>query len=112
MSTQDEENSTGLKPAELLLLGLGGCTGVDVVSILRKQRQKLTGLEINVSAEQDPKPPWSFRKIHVEYILHGKELSARAVERAIRLSEDKFCSVSATVSGVADVTSSFRILGD
>lgn len=112
MSTQDEENSTGLKPSEVLLLSLGGCTGIDVVSILRKQRQNLKGLEINITAQQDPDPPWTFRKIHLEYTLHGRQLSEPAVERAIKLSEQKYCSVGATVSGVAELTSSFRIIED
>ena len=112
MSTQDEENGNGLKASELLLLSLGGCTGIDVVSILGKQRQNLTGLEINITAEQDPDPPWTFRKIHLEYVLHGKGLSEHAIERAIRLSEQKYCSVSTTISGVANLTSSFRFVQD
>ncbi len=112
MSTQDEENGIGLKPSELLLLSLGGCTGVDIVSILTKKRQRLTDLEIDLTAEQDPGPPWTFRKIHLEYTLHGRGLSAAAVERAIKLSEKKYCPVSATVAGVAELTSSFRVVDD
>jgi len=112
ISTQDENSGTGLKPSELLLIALGGCTGVDVVSILKKRRQKLSGLEIQVTGEQDPDPPWTFRKIHVEYRLTGRGLSREAVERAIRLSEEKYCSVQATVSGIAEVTSSYTLLQD
>jgi putative redox protein len=112
MSTQDEENGTGLKPSELLLLALGGCTGVDVVSILKKARQNLTGLEIQLTGEQDPNPPRTFRKIHLEYRLTGRGLSREAVERAIRLSEDKYCSVRATISGMAEVTSGYTLLQD
>lgn len=112
MSTQDEENGTGLKPSELLLIALGGCTGVDVVSILKKRRQNLTGLEIQLTAEQDPDPPWTFRKIHLEYRLTGRGLSREAVERAIRLSEEKYCSVQATISGIAEVTSGYTLLQD
>lgn len=112
MSTQDEENATGLKPSELLLVALGGCTGVDVVSILKKGRQNLSGLEIEVKGEQDPDPPWTFRNIHIGYTLRGSGLSEQAVARAIKLSEDKYCSVRATVSGVAEVTSSFTIVAD
>lgn len=110
MSTQDDENATGLKPSDVLLLSLGGCTGVDVVSTLSKQRQNLTGLEINIAAEQDSNPPWTFRKIHLEYVMHGRELSERGVERAIELSEHKYCSVTASICGMAEVTSSFRII--
>jgi putative redox protein len=112
MSTQDEENDTGLKPSELLLIALGGCTGVDVVSILKKRRQNLSGLEIQLTAEQDPNPPWTFRKIHLEYRLTGRGLSKEAVERAIRLSEEKYCSVQATISAIAEVTSGYTLLQD
>jgi putative redox protein len=110
MSTQDEENGTGLKPSEVLLIALGGCTGVDVVSILKKARQNLASLEIQLTGEQDPDPPWTFRKIHVEYRLTGRGLSTEAVERAIRLSEEKYCSVRATISGIAEVTSGYTLL--
>ena len=112
MSTQDEENGTGLKPSEVLLIALGGCTGVDVVSILRKARQNVTSLEIQLTGEQDADPPWTFRKIHLEYRLTGRGLSREAVERAIRLSEEKYCSVRATISGIAEVTSSYTLLQD
>ncbi len=112
MSAQDEENATGMKPSEILLVALGGCTGVDVVSILQKSRQHLTGLKIELTGEQDTDPPWIYRKIHVEYTLHGFGLSSEAVERAIRLSEEKYCSVRATISGMAEVTSSYTIVQD
>ena len=109
MSTQDEENATGLKPSDLLLIALGGCTGVDVVNILRKQRQNISAVEINVIGEQDDELPKPFRKINIEYIFRGKNLSETAILRAIQLSEEKYCSVRATVSGVAQVTHSYRV---
>jgi putative redox protein len=112
MSTQDEENATGMKPAEMLLVALGGCTGVDVVSILQKSRQNLTGLEIELTGEQDANPPWTYRQIHVEYTLRGSGLSKEAVERAIRLSEEKYCSIRATIVGTTEVTSSYTIVQD
>jgi len=112
MSTQDEENATGLKPSELLLLALGGCTGVDVISILRKKRQRVTGLEIHVTGQQDADPPWAFRQIHLEYVIRGRDLSEQAVKRAIQLSEERYCSVRATISGVAQITSSYRLVED
>lgn len=112
MSTQDEENGTGLKPSEVLLIALGGCTGIDVVSILKKGRRNLTGLEIQLTGEQDPDPPWTFRKIHLEYRLTGRGLSREAVERAIRLSEEKYCSVRATISGIAELTSGYTLVQD
>ena len=109
MSTQDEENGTGMKPSDLLLVALAGCTAVDVVSILRKKRQDLRGLEINVKGEQDPDPPWPFRRIEVEYVVKGRGLKEKAVADAIRLSEERYCSVSATVKGVAEVVTRYRI---
>lgn len=112
MSTQDEDNATGMKPSEMLLVALGGCTGVDVVSILKKRRQEVTGLEIELTAEQDPNPPWTFRRINTHYTLRGSNLSENAVQRAIHLSEEKYCSVGVTLSGVAEITSNFTILDD
>ena len=104
------EEGIGMKPSELLLVALAGCTAVDVVEILKKKRFELTKLEIISSAEQDPEPPWTFRKIHLKYILQGEGLTEKDVEQAIALSEEKYCSVSATVRGVAEITTSFEIL--
>lgn len=109
MSTQDKENGTGMKPSDLLLVALAGCTAVDVVNILEKKRQDLRGLEINVEGEQDPEPPWAFRRIMVEYVVKGRGLKEKAVADAIRLSEERYCSVSATVKGVAEVVTRYRI---
>jgi putative redox protein len=110
MSSQDEENGTGMKPSELLLVALGGCTGYDVVDILLKKRQQLTGLEIVVTGEQDADPPWAYRKIHVHYVVRGRELREKAVRDAIALSEEKYCSVAATVRGVAEITQDYTIV--
>ena len=108
MSSQDEENATGLKPSDLLLLALGGCTAVDVITIMRKKRQAVTGLEINVHGEQDENPPWTFRHIHLEYVVRGKGLSEKGLAQAIQLSEEKYCSVKNTLA--CEVTSSYRIV--
>ncbi len=108
ISTPDE--GVGMKPSELLLVALGSCTAVDVVDILAKKRQPLSSLEIQVSAEQDSDPPWTFRKIHVHYKLNGAGLTEKAVAQAIELSEGKYCSVAATVRGVAEITTSFEIV--
>lgn len=104
------DDGVGMKPSELLLVSLGGCTAVDVVEILRKKRMPLESLEIQVSGEQDQDPPWTFRKIHVKYLLRGKGLTEKDVAQAIELSEEKYCSVSSTVRGTAEVTTSFEIL--
>jgi putative redox protein len=108
MSSQDEENATGLKPSELLLLALAGCTAVDVVMIMRKKRQAMTGLEINVRGEQDDNPPWTFRHIHLEYVVRGKGLSEKGLAQAIQISEEKYCSVRNSLT--CEVTSSYRIV--
>jgi len=110
MSSQDEENGTGMSPSQLLLVGLGGCTAYDVVEILQKKRQQLTGLEITVTGEQDPHPPWTYRKIHLHYVLRGRELRDKAVNDAIRISEEKYCSVAATVRGKAEITYDYEIV--
>jgi len=103
ISGMPPDRSIGLKPAEMLLLALGACTGYDVVNILKKKRQELTGLEISVSGEQDPTPPWAFRRIVVTYRVRGRGLDSKAVQDAVRLSEEKYCSVSATVRGVVRI---------
>ena len=106
------KDGTGSKPSDLLLVALGACSGVDVVGILVKKRQNFTGLQIKVSSQQDADPPWTFRKIHIDYIVRGKGISEKAVQQAIELSEDKYCSVAATLRGVAEITSSFQIVED
>ncbi|WP_448594766.1 OsmC family protein [Thermoflexus hugenholtzii] len=104
------EDGVGMKPAELLLIALGACSAFDVLDILEKKRQKVTGLEVRVHGEQDPEPPWAFRRIHVTYRVRGRGLSPKAVEDAVRLSEEKYCSVSATVRGVAALTHSIELV--
>ena len=110
LSTQDEGNGVGMRPSELLLVAIGACTAVDVVDILAKKRTPLSALEIEVTGEQDPEPPWTFRKIHMIYRLSGAGLTPAAVEQAIQLSEEKYCSVSSTVRGVAEITTEYQIL--
>ena len=112
MSSQDEENGVGMSPSQLVLVGLGGCTGYDVVGILKKKRQQLTGLEITVTGEQEADPPWPYRKIHLHYEVRGKGLREKAVRDAIEISEEKYCSVAATLRGVAEITYDYTIVED
>lgn len=107
LSTTDE--GVGMKPSELLLVAVGSCTAVDVVNILEKKRIQLNSLEIQVSGEQDTEPPWTFRKIHIHYKLQGAELTDKAVELAIQLSEEKYCAVSATIRATAEISTSYEI---
>jgi putative redox protein len=108
MSTPDE--NTGMKPSELLLSALAGCASVDVVNILEKKHMPLSHLEVQVSAEQDAEPPWAYRKIHMKFLVKGEGLTEKNIEQAIELSEEKYCSVSATLRGVAEITTSYEIL--
>lgn len=110
ISSQDEENGTGMSPAELLLLSLASCSAYDVVGILTKKRQKLTGLTVNVTGEQEPDPPWPYRRITMEYVVRGKSIKEKAVADAIRLSETRYCSVAATIRPAAEIITSYRIV--
>jgi len=94
----------GMKPSELLLVALGACSSYDVVTILEKRKIKLMKLEVQVSAEQESEPPWIFNKIHLKFILAGEGLTAPQAEKAIELSESKYCSVAATLKGKAVIT--------
>ncbi len=110
MSSQDEENGTGMSPSQLLMVALGGCSGYDVVGIMKKKRQQLTGLDISITGEQEPDPPWTYRKIHIHYDVRGRDLDEKAVQKAIQLSEEKYCSVAATLRGAAEITYDYTII--
>jgi putative redox protein len=103
---------SGFKPTELLLYGVAGCTGIDVVGILKKQRQRLTSLEIEVRAEQGETYPKPFHTFEVKYIAKGTDLDEKKLAKAIELSESKFCVVSQTVASPAEVKTSFEIISD
>ena len=107
-----QKDGIGVSPSETLLIALASCSSVDVVEILKKKRKKLTLLEVTASGERDPDPPWAYRKIHVKYRLGGQGLTDKAVEQAIKLSQEKYCSVAATVRGVADLTYEYEIVTD
>jgi putative redox protein len=100
---------SGYKPTELVMYGLAGCTGVDVVSILTKMRQNISGVEIEVKGYQPDDYPKLFNRIEIKYIFTGKNLDRDKIEQAIKLSEEKYCSVSLTLRGIANITSTFEI---
>jgi putative redox protein len=104
--------NAGMKPSELILSALAGCASVDVVDILEKKRTPLSYLSVELSAEQDSDPPWTFRKIYMNFIVKGEGLTEKNVEQAISLSEEKYCSVAATLRGKAEIITSFEILED
>ena len=108
LSTPDE--GVGIKPSDLLLIAVASCTAVDIVDILTKKRMPLTLLEISSTGEQDPNPPWTFRKIALHFRLSGKGLTEKAVSQAIELSHEKYCSVAATVRATAQISTEFEIV--
>lgn len=102
----------GMMPGDLLLSSLGSCSGIDVVNILQRQRQNVTGIEISVTGEQLPDAPWTWVAIRLEYTVRGKDLRESAVRRAIELSEEKYCSIGATIAGRAEISSRFTIVDE
>ncbi len=101
---------TGLTPMELVLLGLAGCTAMDVISIMAKKRQPLTNLQVKVEAELAEEYPKVFTKIRVEYIAYGHELDEQALISAIKLSEESYCSVQGMLKEVAEISSTYRFV--
>lgn len=99
-----------IRPKELLLLALGGCTGSDVVTILEKKRLKIEDFEINLTAEMQEEHPQVYTKINIEYVFKGKNIPEKDVERAIELSQTKYCSVTAMLQKAIEITHSFRIV--
>ena len=100
----------GFRPTELVLVGLAGCTGMDVISILQKKRQNVTDFQINVSGQKASDYPTVFTHIQIHYLITGTTIDAQAVERAIELSRDKYCSVSAMLDKTAVITHTYEIL--
>jgi putative redox protein len=105
----DRNSNTGPGPMELLLMALGACTATDIVIILEKKRQKLVSLEVICSGERAPEPPQVWTKLEILFRLGGK-LEESGVKQAIRLSEEKYCSVSATLRKSAELTWRYEIL--
>jgi len=103
-------SNSASRPMELLLMGLGGCSGMDIISILRKKKQQVTGLEAQVSGTMADDYPHKYTEITIEYIVRGKGVAEEAVKRAVQLSMDKYCSVKATLEGSAKVNFSYRII--
>ncbi|NCQ18734.1 MAG: OsmC family protein [Ignavibacteria bacterium] len=103
-------SNAGIRPKELLLLGLGGCTGSDVASILSKKKVKLDGFEMNITSEVADEHPQVFTKIHIEYVFQGRNLQKEPIEKAIELSQTKYCSVTKMLEKAAEVSHSYKIV--
>jgi putative redox protein len=99
---------SGPSPMEMLLMGLAGCTAVDVVLILQKKRLHLTGFEVNIKGERAEEHPRRYTDVHIEYVLRGTGIGEKAVEQAIQLSEEKYCSALASLN--VRFSHSYRIL--
>ena len=106
----DAAGNSGAKPIELVAIALAGCTAFDVIGILRKKRQLITGYEVQVEADQAPDPPQVFTNVRIHHVLTGNDISSQAVEDAIRLSEEKYCSVGAMVQKSAEFHTTFEIV--
>ena len=100
----------GIRPMEMLLLGLGGCSSFDVVLILQKSKQAVTDCEVLIEAERAEKDPKVFTKIHLHFIVKGHNLAPDKVERAINLSAEKYCSASIMLGKTAEISHDFEIL--
>lgn len=100
----------GVVGADLLPLSLIGCAAWDVMSILHKQKQDVRRFEVVAESERDEEPPWRFRKIRVLYRIWGSGVEKVAVERAIRLTEDKYCSIYVTLKPAVEITSAYEII--
>jgi putative redox protein len=109
VTLDSQDGGTGFSPMELLLVSLAGCTGMDVIDILRKKRQAVTGLEVRVLGTRAETHPRKYTSICIQYVVTGHQVDPEAVRRSIELSETKYCSVSATVSGTAQISTEFEI---
>jgi putative redox protein len=102
-------SNAGTRPKELLLIALAGCTGSDVVNILKKKKAGLDDFEINITADVADEHPQVFTKIHIEYVFYGDNLQTKDLERAIELSQTKYCSVTKMLEKAVEITHSYRV---
>ena len=103
-------DNDGFRPLELFAIGLAGCTAMDVISILQKKRQTITDFEVQIQADRADEHPRTFSKIQIEYLVTGKNVQEAALQRAIELSETKYCPAQAMLKEVVPISSTFRII--
>lgn len=106
----DPNGNTGPKPVELVAIGLAGCTAFDVINILRKKRQRVTDYRVTIEADQAADPPQVFTQVRIHHIIKGVDVAPAAVQDAIRLSEEKYCSVGAMIAKTAQIHATFEIV--
>ena len=110
ISSKDEDNNTGVKPSDLLLMALGSCSAYDVVTILEKSRQKVSDCRVELSAERADEIPAVFTKIHLHFVVSGEDLNPKQVERAVSMSAQKYCSASIMLAKAGvEITHDFEI---
>lgn len=102
------DGGSGASPMELVLIGVAGCTAIDVIMIMQKKRADIVDFEVNISGERADEHPKRYTNIHIEYVLHGRDIKPNAVEQAIELSEKKYCGASASLN--AQIDSTYRII--
>lgn len=102
----------GASPMEMVLMAMGGCSAIDVVSILEKGRQAVTGCKVVINAERAESVPRVFETVHLEYLVSGQELADKQVARAVDLSMEKYCSVALMLGKAVAITHSYRIVAD
>ena len=103
-------NNMGVRPMEMLLLGMGGCTSIDVMQILQKGRQNITDCVAEISAERVDTIPKVFSKIHVHFVITGKDLKEAVVAQAVKLSAEKYCSASIMLEKAVEISHDFEIV--
>lgn len=108
----DNDGGTGPKPIELVALGLAGCTAFDVINILRKKRQHVTGYDVLVEADQANQPPAVFTRIRIRHVVSGHAIDAESLHDAIRLSEEKYCAVGNMLNKCAAVATTYEIIDE
>jgi putative redox protein len=106
----DHERASAASPVELLLIALGSCTAVDVISILKKKRAQVTNYRVEVRGERRSEHPRHFTRMEVRHVVRGRNVSAKALSQAIELSETKYCSVAATLRPTVEIVSSYEII--
>jgi putative redox protein len=107
---EDGGRNLGVRPMEMVLLGMGGCTAFDVVLILKRARQDIVDCHVELEAERATEVPKVFTKIHVHYVIKGRKLNEKQVARAVSLTAEKYCSVSIMLAAVAEVTHDFEMV--
>lgn len=106
----DGGRNLGVRPMEMVLLGMGGCTAFDVVHILKRARQEITDCQVELEAERASEVPKVFTKIHAHYVVKGKNLDSKKVERAISMTAEKYCSVSIMLAETVEISHDFEVI--